>query len=326
MSKQLVNFIEFNGYNIPDTCCTERLKLEKENPHPRDKEIAFDEGPHTYYIQSVSDYTSGTTFIHHYFPEFDSEETATRMFNRKDFSTNDRYEKYRQYLIEDDGTKASREVVVKRIIKSWEDNGAVQSGLGTTMHRNIELYYNGIDTGDTSTEFGYFLEYDKVIKERKWTPFRTEMMVWDEESKVCGSIDMIYVEEKYLDDIPLWKKGEKILHIRLVDWKRSKKITTNGFKKTGFGLCSDMPDSNFFHYKIQLNLYRFILEKKYSIIVDSMAITICHPNQKTFQEITFSDEQVLVKKMLDENIRNVNRKRDNIDSCDLDSVSKKIKV
>ena len=41
-----------------------------------------------------------------------------------------------------------------------------------------------------------------------------------------------------------------------------------------------------------------MLEKNYNVTVDSMAILVCHPNQKSYQEIGISDEQELIKQMV----------------------------
>lgn len=293
-----------NGYEVPYSCTEEVLELADKNRHPKDRDIVFDEEPHLYYIKGKSGYVSATTFIHHYFHEFDSEYMAKRMVSRDDFTTNKRYVKYQQYNINEDSTKPSQKVLVERIIQSWTDNANTQSALGTDMHRNIELYYNNMDYIGGTVEFRYFEEFDKEIREeRKWHPFRTEMIVWDEEVKLCGSIDMLYVEDQYLEDIEEWKRGEKKLHVRIIDWKRSKQITMNGFGKYGKGLCSDMVDCNYFHYKLQLNLYKRILEKNYDVIIDSIAILVCHPNSDTFQEYIMGDEQDRIQHMFEERIK-----------------------
>jgi len=56
------------------------LKLSKENAHPRDKRLRFDEEPHLYYIDGVNDNISVTTFIHTMFPSFDEEKIYLDIF------------------------------------------------------------------------------------------------------------------------------------------------------------------------------------------------------------------------------------------------------
>ena len=43
----------FNGYWVPAECELSRMKLATENAHMRDKNIAFRDDTHTYYIKGV---------------------------------------------------------------------------------------------------------------------------------------------------------------------------------------------------------------------------------------------------------------------------------
>ena len=47
--------------------------LALKNPHPRDKFISFDEGPHIYTVHGDSSFTSVTTWNHTHFPHFDAD-------------------------------------------------------------------------------------------------------------------------------------------------------------------------------------------------------------------------------------------------------------
>jgi ATP-dependent exoDNAse (exonuclease V) beta subunit len=82
-------------------------------------------------------------------------------------------------------------------------------------------------------------------------PYRTEWTVYHEDLKLAGSIDMVY------------ENPDGTLSI--YDWKRSKDITRiNNFNKYALTECiSHMPDANFWHYSLQLNTYKAILEKNY---------------------------------------------------------------
>jgi hypothetical protein len=299
----------WNGYQVPSSCTTEILKLAKENAHPRDKCIIFDDEPHKYYINGESDYTSCTTFIHHHFSEFDAPNVAKKMICRPDFRTNSRYDKYKELTMDMKGNQVSNEILLKRILDSWTENGKEQSSLGTSMHRSIELFYNDETTSEecimNTKEYGYFENFHSKTKRNSWKMLRTEMIVWDDESKLCGSIDAIYIDTSLNQSIKDWQDGKIKLRIRLVDWKRSKEIRKFGFGKFGLHDCSHMQDCNYNHYKLQLNLYKYMLEKKYNVIVDSMCIVVCHPNADDFQEYTFNDEQSLMHKLVDARIRDI---------------------
>jgi ATP-dependent exoDNAse (exonuclease V) beta subunit len=96
-------------------------------------------------------------------------------------------------------------------------------------------------------------------------PYRTEWMIYDEDIKISGSIDMVYEN----DDGTL----------SIYDWKRCKQITkVNQYNKFAITkeIC-DMPDSNFWHYSLQLNTYKAILEAKYNKRIRDMFLVQLHP-------------------------------------------------
>jgi hypothetical protein len=316
----------WNGYAIPETCNVEEtLHLAKIHAHPRDGCIAFDEGPHKYYICGQSDFVSATTFIHGFFPEFDSVAEATRMVTRNDFFTTPRYEKYASL------THTSQSELIDKIVEMWNANGAAQSALGTQMHRQIEVFQNSGALPDTITkEFGHFLKYQEEVERKGWSKFRTEMLVWHQDYKLCGSIDMIYLDPGSANDFWAWQAhvngaqsplnvdlpdalqkiimeyvGHK-LRVHLVDWKRSKNITRNGFGKFGLGPCGALPNANGWHYVLQLNLYKMLVEANYDMDVLSMTNLVFHPDNDSYLAYDIEDAQDLILDMA----RNKKRKRE----------------
>ncbi|MEJ6571491.1 MAG: hypothetical protein QNL39_05840, partial [Akkermansiaceae bacterium] len=76
------------------------------------------------------------------------------------------------------------------------------------------------------------------------------------------------------------------------DWKRSREISKNGFNKFATTSCiKHLSDSNHWHYCLQLNIYKAILEAKYGIKVSEMKIVCLHPNNKNgnYQCIEMAD-------------------------------------
>jgi len=71
------------------------------------------------------------------------------------------------------------------------------------------------------------------------------------------------------------------------DWKRSKEISMiNNYNKFAKNkLICHMPDSNFWHYALQLNTYKAILEEKYGKTVTKLALVCLHPDKTNFQVI-----------------------------------------
>jgi hypothetical protein len=56
----------------------------------------------------------------------------------------------------------------------------------------------------------------------------------------------------------------------------------NKYQK-GLGPVSHLPDTNYWHYTIQLNLYRWILEKHYGLKISELALIVLHPTNKNYK-------------------------------------------
>ena len=112
-------------------------------------------------------------------------------------------------------------------------------------------------------------------------PYRTEWMVFHEELRLAGSIDMVFER----DD------GSGILEI--YDWKRCREIT----KASPWGKFSTnpviehLPDTNYWHYCLQLNTYKAIIEEKYDKKVGALYLVCMHPDnkRKNFERIKVVD-------------------------------------
>ena len=245
--------------------------LANKNAHPRDKNITFDEGPHIYTIAVPnndgttsydSGYTSVTTWNHSHFPHFDPDAIITKMMKSP------KWPQSQYYGMTPDEIKAQ-----------WSANGKEASEAGTKMHYDIECFYNECPNENDSTEYKWFLEFEKARTQsggfgENLTPYRTEMMVYHEELRLSGSIDMIYEA----DDGTL----------QIYDWKRSKGIKkTNSWENATTECINHLPNANYWHYSLQLNTYKAILEEKYGKKVTDLFLVCLHPNNanKSYQRI-----------------------------------------
>jgi ATP-dependent exoDNAse (exonuclease V) beta subunit len=113
-------------------------------------------------------------------------------------------------------------------------------------------------------EWQFFLKFVEDHPEMK--PFRTEWMIYHEDVKLAGSIDMVY------------ENPDGTLSI--YDWKRAKEIIKdNTWNKYALNpIIRSMPDTNFWHYSLQLNTYKHILETKYNKIVTNLCLVRIHPD------------------------------------------------
>lgn len=252
--------------------------LSKNNHHPRDEFITFQEEGHKYTISCDPDtkYTSVTTLIHSHFPKFDADAVIDKMMNGKNWKEGHKYWGMTKQQIKD----------------QWSQNGKNVSQAGTDMHFNIECFMNNdvisypythetLDNhfvSDASgkhdvVEWKYFMKFIKDHPDMK--PYRTEWLVYDEDLKLSGAIDMVY------------ENPDGTLEI--YDWKRSKDISAvNQYNQFATTDCiSHMPDSNFWHYSLQLNTYRQILHRKYGKKVTALRLVRLHPDaeEETYEII-----------------------------------------
>jgi ATP-dependent exoDNAse (exonuclease V) beta subunit len=268
--------------------------LEKRNAHPRDEHIRFQEEGHKYTILIDPDsiYTSVTTWNHSHFPHFDADEVIRKMMQGRNWNPDNKY----------------WGLTPDQIKKQWSDNGASVSSLGTQLHYEIECFMNQPLLQDTdaksythlalykknhsknkSPEWQHFLEY--VIDHPDFRPYRTEWTIFDEELKLAGSIDMVY---EHPEDGSL----------SIYDWKRSKEISkVNRFDK--FAVTpeiSHLPDSNFWHYALQLNTYKAILERKYGKRIRDLCLVRLYPNEDgtTYELIDVPDLQDDIRSLFDQ--------------------------
>jgi len=254
--------------------------LSKRNHHERDDNIVFQEEGHNYTILTDPDsaYTSVTTWNHSHFEHFNADKVIQNMMRGKGWKEGHKY----------------WPMTAEQIKKQWDDNGKQVSQLGTEMHYQIECFmnepaskqsryshkellehYNNQQTDhvhkDTKTkEWEYFLQYIKDTPD--FVPYRTEWLIYHEELKLAGSIDMVY--ENPVDGT-----------LTIYDWKRSKDITKiNTFNRFAVTNCiSHFPDANFWHYALQLNTYKAILEEKYGKKVTQLCLVRLHPDEETYE-------------------------------------------
>jgi ATP-dependent exoDNAse (exonuclease V) beta subunit len=240
-----------------------------QNMHPRDALIEFEAGPHKYTCKGEANYMSVTTWNHTHFQPFDADAIIAKMK-----LSNPLCKYYGQ--------------TPEQIKAGWDKGRDEAAAAGTEMHAAIEQYWLGFcpltpDVGQNpphdqppsggacgvSPHFGAFVNEHPHLK-----PYRTEWMIFDEDVRLAGSID--FVTENPDGSLTIY------------DWKRCKEIKKNN----GFGVfartecISHFPDTNYWHYALQLNTYKAILERKYEKKVKQMFLVGLHPDLPKYQVYT----------------------------------------
>jgi ATP-dependent exoDNAse (exonuclease V) beta subunit len=197
-------------------------------------------------------------------------------------------------------------LTAEQIKTLWNSNNNGVANAGTNMHYDIEcfmnekllpvnynheqlynLYMSENKTNHSSKplEWQYFIQFVKDFPDLK--PYRTEWLIYNEDVKISGSVDMVY------------ENPDGTLSI--YDWKRTKNITrVNNWNK--FALPQEichLPDSNFWHYAMQLNTYKVILEDKYDKKVKDLYLVRLHPDaeEKSYELIKLPDLSYEVREL-----------------------------
>lgn len=232
-------------------------KLEESTFHERDIHIQFYPQEHIYLYNGIEQFIPVSSVISCFFKPFDSYYWSEYKANQQN-------------------------VPQGQILEEWDAKGAYSREVGTFMHQQIENYYKGLpyqqefpfkyngkyihlnEQINLEIEYGQFVEF---LKNHKFKPFRTEWAIYDEKLKIAGTIDMIHKRGNFFD-IYDWKRSHHIVDIF------GNPITTNSFGEKGLGELNQIEDTPYWHYCIQQNLYRYILENNYNIKVEKMYLVV----------------------------------------------------
>ena len=248
--------------------------LAKKNEHNRDKNIKFREKGHEYTViwegnkGGDKTFMSTTTFVHQFINEFNSDEIINNIMNSKNWNSSNKY----------------WGMSVQEIKDLWSKNGKKSAEAGTSLHFDIECVYNGLEVKNNSKEFAMFCRFAQDHKYLE--PYRTEWLIYDEDFKITGSVDMVFRDGDVID---------------IYDWKRCKSIDKTGFNKYLTNPIIDhLPDSKFWHYSLQLNIYCNILERKYGMKVRDLYLIQLHPDNDSYIKIKCANLKNEVQMLLEE--------------------------
>ena len=252
-----------------------------------DDVVEFNEGEHKYKHNGHQFEVSVTEFVHKHFPEFIEEEVINNILGSMKMN-NPSYEYYGMNR--------------QQILDYWE----LGKNLGTFLHAQIERYYinlkqgivEPVDESKISIEYRYFLNFARDFY--YINPYRTELRIYSKDLDLAGSIDLLV------------KNPDGTYFI--FDRKRAKNINTSTTpdRYTTYGLLpgiSHIMSTNLNHYRFQLNVYRYILQREYGIVVAGMALAIFHPNNKSknyeIHSVPFMDREMeYIMNIRLQNVRN----------------------
>lgn len=221
------------------------------NAHSRDALIDFDPQTHAYTIGGV-EYHSVTTVVDDCFTPFDAEAMARR--------------------------KATPERTAQMILDEWTEKGRVARELGTLMHDRIEHHYLGLTHPDMTTDMATYRLFERFADQRHLNPYRTEWRIFSDDYLVAGTLDFLGYDN-----------GRFVIY----DWKRSSKLlgrdcrstSTHSYGKHAKAPLQHLPDATYYHYALQVSVYRLILSMDYGIDVDEAYLGVFHPDYERPYEL-----------------------------------------
>ena len=202
-----------------------------------DDNVSLNKETHEYKLTGQPDltFTSVTTFVDHFFEGFDAQKVATKLINN--------YPKY-----------AGR--TVQSLIADWD----AAANYGTMVHDELEKWIKeSIEPSDIKAINGK--NWMENYRLRSDIDVHSEVIVYSEELSIAGTVDIL-------------AKDNATGTYDIIDWKTSKKInmTSYGQKMGTHQATGHLMDCNFYHYSLQLSLYRYILEEHYGLDIHNQMI------------------------------------------------------
>jgi len=225
----------------------------KEAGHPSGRTIYFEPEKHIYFSDRQDVFTSVTKFLDGFFPDFDKERISARYAEKNDMDQ-------------------------AEVLRVWEEKGRIARENGTMVHAFLEdLFYHHMKKG----------EFPEVISARENAKVRqmqrqalrmfndileighemveSEMIIADMGHLVCGTADLIT------------RKMEDPSHYYLIDYKTSEFIKRENKWQSGLNPVAHLPHCNFYHYALQLNIYKnMLITQGYFPEMREMSLMIAH--------------------------------------------------
>ena len=237
-------------------------KLANLHTLPSEDRLEFDEATHTYKYDGCIVPRSVTSLVHEFASHFDPYSALAMM--RSSLEWEDRRADF-----EEAGLGTTDEDFMQR----WKTNGEVQRARGTLMHFHCECMVNDVPVDEPhSPEFQQAQTIYTRLIDMKLRPFRSELSLYNARLRCAGQADLVLLDEE--DGLVI------------VDWKRTKQLVyENRFGALRYPL-SHLPDTNYWHYALQLNLYAYFLESPdYSARVSDLYLAIAHPENTVPQVV-----------------------------------------
>lgn len=240
--------------------------------------ITFVEEGHNYFIDEVLNTSpSVTRLLKQFKQKFDVDQAALRVAKRQ-------------------GT------TIDHIKAEWEMNNLYSTTIGSMFHKYVENFYCKKDDAFEGNFNMLGFDEKQKIKENlpklvnffsnfykdhsEYESIKSEFVVGDlDDTKVCGMLDMLAINSK-TGSLEIW------------DFKTNKKIAHSTYGNL-FYPFDDMCEGQINEYTIQLNTYKYFMEKYTSLNIDKMKIIWFNVVNDNYQVFEIPDIQPKIALMLE---------------------------
>lgn len=176
--------------------------------------------------------------------------------------------------------------------KRWKAKGDEACRFGTRTHEiceDIELNREVRNTPENEKEVKVFANAKKIATSfyKNIDILGVEKIVFSIPLRISGTID-------------LFARSRKNGSYLIIDHKTNKSIDTfNTFKKFALDPIKHIPDLNFYHYALQLNLYQYLLQREgYVPHGSSFRLFINHITEDEAKLIELPNLQMEIRDMM----------------------------
>ena len=165
------------------------------------------------------------------------------------------------------------------IREKWQEARLRGSREGTWMHAQLEYLLNGGSLPLKTPEVALLAKF--LESQRNVVAFRTEWKVYADKEDVAGSISTTWPYRLR------GRAGGRDQGCRRLEATRNLEDECNSFSRSMRCPLDDVPDCVLWHYRLQLNVYRYILQHYYSETVSGMYVVGTNPDnpQEPFVDV-----------------------------------------
>ena len=267
--------------------------------------VGFLEGPHKYFslIDPSIKYTSVTTLIGKYEPEFDKDFVSkykalerlipADIWKKEKGSIWKNHYVPKTFLEAHEISESELNKVQQDILDEWQQINRTACERGTKIHAQLE---NGFYSGGDNVTLSKFGIGGKFMCKKDYTDLNLDYGVYPEyliyydnpdiDLHIAGQIDLLVKEEN---------------DITILDWKTNSKIDTKGFYNSAIRSTeklrhplSHLDNCNFNVYQLQLSTYAWMLQKiNPDFNIKRLALYhFDHNDNETLYEVTYLKDEV----------------------------------